>query len=191
MLDWDGVFSWPDFLVPWNIQKGKELKKISVPAHSLLLFGSHALLHGWGPSSQEALQSSSFGEQCYLRVADSVWTEKRKRLRWKWRWKELTDLFPLPHKRPEGVGPALLLLHSVALMAWGRCWWFSKAFPAYLSSSTGGSYTKPLIVFINTATQSSCCKFLQDSGLISVYVVFCSFTTSILVRLWELLYQDL
>lgn len=190
LLDWDGVFSWPDFLVPRKIQKGKGQKKISVPAHSVLLFGSHALLHRRGPSSQEALQSSSTAEQCYLRVADSVWTEKEVEMEMKVEGANRTSSHA-PTKDPEGVEPALLLVHSVALMAGGGCWWFSKAFPASLSSSTGGSYTKPPIVFVNPATQSSCCKFLQDSGLISVYIVFYSFTTSILVRLWELLYQDL
>lgn len=110
LLDWDGVFSWPDFLVPRKIQKGKGQKKISVPTHSVLLFGSHALLHRRGPSSQEALQSSSTGEQCYLRVADSVWTEKEVEMEMK----------------VEGANRPLPTPPQKTLKVWGQlCCWFT------------------------------------------------------------------
>lgn len=42
---------------------------------------------------------------------------------------------------------------------------------------------------VNPSPQAFSCEFLQDSGLISAFIVFCSFT-SISVRIWELLHQN-
>lgn len=77
--------------------------------------------------------------------------------------------------------PALLSVRSVALGAWGDAEGFSQPFPPSchpLKEEAQWTRTRSSVIFVNTAPRAFSCEFLKDSGLIPVFVVFCSFAKS-------------